>query len=679
MDSSKEKPIFEFIRGGGEKKNIKTIDRPRSIDRSDIEEALEWNKLFREGWVTAHDLRELSTEATPKEEGEIFKVEIKNLIKIKEVLEEDLSDEDFKNKIPEIRALLPKVFEEMEGLEQSGPHGNCDPTDHTINALGLLETENLEKRDRMIARLAIIFHDTGKVYDAQSRVHSRRSEKIAKNYLDKMGVNKEDQVEILAQVKYHDLLGEATRRDGHNIFDHRDVLLKFPSQRELDIHYKIAKADIGSISGLSKFLPDIEKTYRLMTERMTKRERWIEVEVLDLPFEEVGSDLLIESWEELFEEEIDFDSVNVEEDMKYRRVKFEGGVYEGKRFKKEDELKAEFEGLSDDKRENIERLVIQYALGNDRKLLFAIKLLGRETDLNYLEKLEKKYELRLDNLRIAINIHILTYRLWELNFEVSDEILSENDTVIKDIEKKLFEISEAVDELSNFSIKATHATDTETRERLERNLSIDASDSRYGDHYEGDGVYLGMLKSYGDWKSAVLKTKVALSDTLPIITSYTEPMAMANVLSEYLDFFPDDDEVAVPRGLAHWRQCAYDEGISEWKLKSLEKILGSEARLALDDDGDECVVMDTNENPIVWGALCRALKIRRFIPKKELRKFGLKVEYQPRVRTVKIGDKWVMISSDEGLAEEVEYEYYVNLAKRAVRAKGVKMDEIKNY
>lgn len=668
-NEGEKKDTFERI--PEEKGKLRVVENnERSIDENELKEALEWNELFNKGWVTAHELATLRKDSHPKKEGELFVAETKDLLKIKFFLDKNLSDEEFVDSLEEIEQLLPRPFQHMEGMQQSSPHGEFSPTEHTINALRLLNTENLNEEDRFIARMSLVFHDVGKVEDPRSRVHSYRSEKITKDYLEKMDVNEEVRKEILAQIRYHDALGEAARRDGDNMFDHRDVLLLFPTQRQLDIHRQIAMADIGSIPYLEWALSDIEKTYREMSQKMEQRDHWINVEKFDLPFEEVENDVLFEIREELFEEDVHFDNVYVEEDIKYRRAKFEGGVYNGKRFRYYTPEKSEFEfkGVSQEQKEKLEKLIVQYAFRNDRKLLFALKVAGRETDLDYLRELEDKYEMKIPNLEIAINMHKMTYRFWELNYEVQD-VIEDDPEDIERVEKKLIEIKKAAEVLSNYTVEVTHGTSIEAAYEIEEGLEIGASDSRYEDHFEGDGVYTGMFKTYRDWGERIFKMRVSLADSFPIILDYRYPKAMANILSEYVKIVPDEKEeiLAFPKGLTHWRQGGFgSEEVTKWKLSLLQKMLNSEVKLAIDGDDEKCVIADTDDDPIVWGSLCRALRIRRFIPFEELKKFDLDSI------DIKKGEN---IDEIEPI-EMKHYDRYSGLARTALRIKGIRREDL---
>lgn len=639
----------------------------RSVDESKLEEALKWHKLFREGWMTAHDLEGVSREADPDVEGVEYKIETENLLKIKELVDLNLSDEEFRQKLPEIQSMLPRQFEAMEGFEQSSPHGDFDPVEHTINALRLLEVDDLEERDKKIARVALIFHDVGKVVNPTSRAHPYRSEEIAVDHLEKMGFAEEDKIEILAQVRYHDALGEVARRDGHNMFDEKEALLMFPNQRQLDIHYKVARADIESIPGLSWAIYEIDETYELMSEKIREKSHLKEVEKMDLPFERVDGKAFLELRGRLFEE-VDFDDVNIKEEIKYRRTKFEGGSYSGKRFKKGEEIDSEFKGVSREIQEKVEKLMVEYSLENDKKLLSTLRLTGREVDLEYVNDLENKYNIKLDNLRIAVYMHKITYRLWELRFDVG-KISGENDPNLKKIEEKLLEIKKSAKILSQYVVETSHCTDEESAESIEEDSSIMSSLTTYKKHYEGDGVYTGMFQTFRDWGDNIFIMKTKLANTFPMLVDYKYPKAMANTLSESIDLVEEDGEViSYPSGLVYWRDYGLrNEEITDWKLNFLEKMLGTKAELAEGEYG-KVVIADTTEDPIVWGLLCRALKVTEFIPWREIQRLELENEFDFKDPEL----------NKKGFSEVEKHDYYSGLACKAIRIKGISSEDLEN-
>ena len=654
--------MFEKELDNNENKRESYLDREKEVSEKIIEEALAWHKLFRSKWITAHELAGLDKNARPDVEGEIFKIETKNLLAIKKILDKDLDDRSFAEKLAtDINHLLPRPFQEMQGMEQHYPHGEYDPTEHTFNALELLDTENLDSEQRLIARTALIFHDVGKVFNPKSRLHAYRSVKIARNYLEKMGFSKEQQIEILGQIRCHDALGEVARRDGESVFSYEDLLLFFPNKKALDIHHAVVKADVGSIPGLSWALDEIEDTYQLALKKIINNKISTKKES-KLPFPRVTGQILFKLKEKLPGDEVYFDDINSEEDIAYRRKKFEGGLYRGRRFREKEEIVAEFDGVTVEEKNELEKLLIQSSLESDRKVLFILKLMGRDTDWEFVEKLEKKYGLSLNNLKAVVNINFITYRLWELNFEV-EEITGKRDRKIKLIREKLLQIRERAEKIADFELLATHVTDNFSAEEIEEGDGlIQASDTRQTNHYEGNGVYLGAMGSYKNWdyiwkgeRGKIFEIRISLGKTFPIIVDYNYPKMMLVALSEYLDIFSDRKQ-NITRGLKCWLK-ANDKSynLEDWKLKLLSEVLEANIFVMRDENGERMAVSDTIVEPIVWGTLCRALKISRFMPMSELKKI-----YLPE------------INQKQKIVQEIKFEdYYTGLTMEAIRLRGV--------
>ena len=647
--------------------NYAQKQKKREFSEEIIEEALAWHKLFRSKWITAHELAGLDKNARPDVEGEIFKVETEKLLDIKKILDKDLDDDSFGKKlVADINSLLPRPFQEMQGVEQHYPHGEYDPTEHTLNALKLLDTKNLDSEQRLIARTALVFHDVGKVFNPKSRLHAYRSVEIARNYLEKMGFSKEQQVEILGQIRCHDALGEVARRDGESMFNYEDLLLFFPNKKALDIHYAIVKADVGSIPGLSWALGEIEDTYRLALKKMADKKTVSAKEKDRLPFPRVTGHILFKLKEKLSGDEVYFDDIDFEEDISYRQKKFEGGLYRGRRFRKKEEIVAKFEGVAIEEKNELEKLLIQSSLENDRKTLFILKLMGRDTDWEFVEKLEKKYGVSLNNLKAVVNINFITYRLWELNFEV-EEINGKRDLKLNLIRKKLLQIKARAEKIVDFELPATHVTDKFSAEEIEEDDGlIQASDTRQTNHYEGNGVYLGAMGSYKNWdyirmgeRGEIFEIRIPLGKTFPTIVSYNYPKMILVVLSEYLDIFSDKKQ-NVAHGLKRWLKAddkSYN--LEDWKLKLLSEALETNVFVMRDENEERMAVSDTVTEPIVWGTLCRALKISRFMPMDELKKI-----YLPEM------------NQKQKIIREIKFkDYYMDLAMEAVRLRGIDFRE----
>src|SRR3989338_3455995 len=93
----RREPPNEFPRSSV---NLKVRERS-SFTQAEMDEAREWHHLFTEGWVTAHELKGVSKDAHPAREGELFKVETERLRALKEIIDADLSDEEFNQRLDE--------------------------------------------------------------------------------------------------------------------------------------------------------------------------------------------------------------------------------------------------------------------------------------------------------------------------------------------------------------------------------------------------------------------------------------------------------------------------------------------------------------------------------------------------------------------------------------------------
>jgi hypothetical protein len=592
-------PKLTVIEGG---KNFLTQEQ--------LEEAYQWQDYFKQGWITAHEMATLPQASRPEIEGERIKQDTGKIQEIQHILEKALfeNDENFQSKyLEDIKKSLPSVFDELYGLEQSPPHAGIDPAEHTFNALRELDTSHLSSEDRYVARLTLLLHDVGKVYNPTDRNHPRRSAELMAESLKKVIADDELRERILHHIKWHDVLGDASRRDGQNILNAEDVRTYFPNKTELAVHKEIVLADVKSIPGLRDESGRIEAFYNALNNDFQKQRDWIKVKCnqFTLPFEKVDIAAYNAVYHKIFQEE-SFDDIDIDEDMQKRAETFFS--------------------LTDDEREVVERMIVQSALFNEERLLQSLKLTGRETDLGYAAELEQRYGVKLDSVKIAAHMFSMTYRMWELNHEVrrigDDESLDDD---VKRVKEKIEKIKYSAKDLAQYNVEATHVTRTESEGSIDYSQTLWKSESGKSSHYEGDGVYAGVLGSYREWRGGdkVYTMQIPLSGSLPTIVSNNYPKAMANVLCESLFIQSDTDLPAIPHGLIQWRQCEYDyDEINDWKIDLLSELLKTPVQKIKDEQGRECLIADTAEPPIVWGSLCRALRIRRFIPLAQLPKLS---------------------------------------------------------
>lgn len=153
---------------------------------------------------------------------------------------------------------LLAAFPGLVGLEQLSAHYHpaigrtTDPLEHTLEMLAELDLEGLDERDRRTLLWAALFHDVGKVRDPRSRAHARVSVELARGPLERMEHDAAMRRDVLHLVATHDLLGHFLQ--GH--IGARDLLAALDwDARLLDLHLRLAGADIRSIRGLRGIVP----------------------------------------------------------------------------------------------------------------------------------------------------------------------------------------------------------------------------------------------------------------------------------------------------------------------------------------------------------------------------------------------------------------------------------------
>ncbi|MDY6965637.1 MAG: hypothetical protein SVM80_06655 [Halobacteriota archaeon] len=191
------------------------------------------------------------------------------------------SYEDFVKSIPRSNPLRRLI-----GVKQFGTHGGLDPLEHTYNVLMLLTTDDFELEiERLtrpvseILRVAVKYHDIGKLRGAFNILHSMHSAPIAEEILtrsEEYGEEEFTRDEIILIVKLiltHDMLGRLTQRfipielalealtppDGFDI----------KTEDMLSMHYRIAKADVASIPMLKDRVWQIERMYVVLKEEVS--------------------------------------------------------------------------------------------------------------------------------------------------------------------------------------------------------------------------------------------------------------------------------------------------------------------------------------------------------------------------------------------------------------------------
>ncbi|NQU16508.1 MAG: HD domain-containing protein [Candidatus Saganbacteria bacterium] len=210
------------------------------------------------------------------------------------------SDAAFRDQLDSYNAflrLLPpaNTLLEMMGMQQTPIHGGMDPLIHTFNALECLETDEIAKEiktadgiERPLAelvRIAVLYHDIGKVNDPFNPDHAADSAEIAESLLANpelsgVGALNDNEIElVLLLIRSHDLLGNIVRnykiKAGSNpplriiqqelgSYNNKSLTLK----DLFLLHSAVALADIGSIPGLLSKIQRITKSCKIIIGRL---------------------------------------------------------------------------------------------------------------------------------------------------------------------------------------------------------------------------------------------------------------------------------------------------------------------------------------------------------------------------------------------------------------------------
>lgn len=554
-----------------------------------------------------------------------------SLRQIKAFLDKDLNDEDFRNQLDTLKPLLPEVFQDLKGLEQTQPHQQIDPYEHTFNTLNQLNTTELTPEERHIARVVLLYHDIGKVDDPRDKNHPRHSADLSQAYLTQMGYDQETIELINKHIRWHDLLGEIARRDGRNTLSVAEAKTLFDSQADLRLHYTIVSADVGSIPGLQKYLGNIDATYKLLQASLEAQEDFITPrQVKELPFERPELDEVATKAALYFAEHIKpvrFTDIDVRQHQQLRADTYTQEV------DSQDQLE-------------YEQALVAASLENHDSMLRLLTIMGQETNRDFVHSLEEKYQLPLDQLRLTVELFNLTYRVWE----TSDALWLDPETIDTEyLHRQLAEITKAAAFLENYTVEATHRTYYTYADSIaQREVIVKSVTSDEKEDYQGDGVYVGIDGSFRNWMTKNLNARdeemdmfvfrTPLAATVPIIVSYNYPKAMTNVLCEGLDIQGHGlDQVTIPRGLVEWRQSEFNQDpISADKIRLMEEFTQGSATLVTDEEGLPALVLDTQAEPIIWGSIARALRIRRVIPKAEVSKTRLPSVQQERARLAEL-------------------------------------------
>ena len=265
---------------------------------------------------------------------------------------------------------------------------------------------------------------------------------------------------------------------------------------------------------------------------------------------------------------------------------------------------------SQEARELVERAVIQLSLENDPLTLKVWLMLDHDDDIEYVRTLEEKYGIKLENLEAAAHLFSLTYDMWSLtNADYTTEKGRQQ------AEEKLPGIIESARALSNYTLEATHQV--QNPKYINSIFYEQTLKGSTAEHYEGAGVYAGILGGYRTWgqEENTFHFLVDLGNAFPIIASRAEPEAMVVILSDEVDIHKGMDAPAEPMGEMVWQHDDYyRETIDKWKLQLFGKHVNvNTAQVIKQDDGTEALLIRTDEKPIVWASAAKALKVHKVI------------------------------------------------------------------
>lgn len=513
------------------------------------------------------------------------------LLKIIETMS-SVTDAEFKNQIDEIKNSAPSYIKKLKGVWQSQPHGDIDAFDHTFNTFDYLDTTDLDPNQRLIVRLTMLLHDIAKVGGSDDQDHPRSSGEIATFILKNIKIDQGIKDSVVRQVTYHDFLGDLSRKDHRGFFYPQQMIEFFEGAEDLKLHRKVVMADVASIPGLRTYLPNIERTYQRLVNNLDRFE-W------RYKTPEEGGDILdVVKVDEVIDKVIthtrDFDDINIYEDCSDR--------------------KAGFEVLSKEEQEILEKFIIEASRNHDDNFLRAMQATGQEMDIAFVELLEKKYDTKLDELRISTQVFGATYGSWYVNYYIRNELDWESG--MGEIKNWLSTIADITRQLAKETVFATHCTPSEAKKGIVESGELYGSD---GDQFEGNGVYVGLMGSYRMWRGYehMYSFHAKMADMFPIIVDFNYPKMMGNVLCQYLDIFSYNR--AIPQGVI-WRHEKFDDlDITSQKTKLLSDVLGGvEVVKVVDSQGTPTLIVDTDEPPIVWASLARALGLPKVIAKCDL-------------------------------------------------------------
>ena len=192
-------------------------------------------------------------------------------------------DEEFRKNLGSYEDFVSSIAENnplrgLIGLRQFPTHGGLDPLEHTYDVLIILKTDDigisikeLYRPEAEVIRVAVKYHDVGKVKGPFNLRHGLKSAPIAREVLlnpseyDEEEFSTKEIILITKLIKTHDLLGRLSQR----LTTTKTVIkalrppegLDLCTEDMLEVHYRIIRADISAIPGLKGAVKQIDETY----------------------------------------------------------------------------------------------------------------------------------------------------------------------------------------------------------------------------------------------------------------------------------------------------------------------------------------------------------------------------------------------------------------------------------
>lgn len=177
--------------------------------------------------------------------------DFQELLKVKAIIDEDLSDDEFEQRIGEIEVTLLStyLFRRLNDPDilVTKLHEGTTPFAHTINVLRKLRTDGLSHEAVRAARWSAIWHDVGKIWGAiipAGIFHSYISALISSEFLFRYGHDLSD--ELIAQTQFNIYYHHTPEGYGKRIFD-EEAQNRLRNKEAAIAFYLLVVADVTSI------------------------------------------------------------------------------------------------------------------------------------------------------------------------------------------------------------------------------------------------------------------------------------------------------------------------------------------------------------------------------------------------------------------------------------------------